>query len=55
MIEKERLCVVSFDEATIAQDWCYHTGSDTLHDPKHKVQCVMLRAGVPNVLALATP
>lgn len=43
MTERERLCVVSFDETTIAQDWCYDMGSDTLYDPKHKVQCVMLR------------
>ena len=35
MSQQERLCVISFDECSISQEWCYDMGVDTLYDPKH--------------------
>ena len=43
MEEYERVCIVSFDECSIAYEWCYDKGTDTLYDPKSKVQCVITR------------
>ena len=43
MAENDRLCVVSFDETTVSQDWSFDMGTDTLYSPKSKVQCVMIR------------
>lgn len=41
--EYDRLCVLSFDETAVAQDWSYDIGNDTLFDPKRSVQCAMIR------------
>ena len=43
MIEWDRLCVMSFDEMSVAYEWTYDKGTDTLYSPKSKVQCVMIR------------
>lgn len=43
MSQNDRLCVISFDETSLSQDWSYDMGTDTLYDPKSKLQCVMLR------------
>lgn len=43
MPDRDRLCVLSFDETSVSQDWCYDKGTDILYSPKKKVQCVMIR------------
>ena len=40
---RDRVCVFSFDECSIAKEYAYDKGTDTLYDPKSKVQCVMIR------------
>lgn len=43
MQDFERLCVLSFDETSVACDWTYDKGTDTIHEPKQRLQCAMLR------------
>lgn len=43
MSEYDRVCVLSFDEMSVAQQWSYDRGTDTIHSPKSKVQCAMIR------------
>ena len=39
----KRLCVLSFDKASVAYEWTYDKASDTLYAPKNRVQCAMIR------------
>lgn len=43
MSDFERLCVLSFDETSVASSWTYDKGTDNLCAPKSKLQCAMLR------------
>lgn len=43
MNQYQRLCVLSFDETSVAHEWTYDKGTDTLYGPKRYVQCAMLR------------
>ena len=43
MSEYDRLCVLSFDETAVAQEWSYDIKNDTLLGPKRSVQCAMIR------------
>ena len=43
MSVSDRVCILSFDECSIAREWSYDKGSDILYAPKRKVQCVMIR------------
>ena len=43
MTEPDRLCILSFDECSIAHAWSYDKGTDTLYSPKDRAQCVMIR------------
>lgn len=43
MSQHQRLCVLSFDETSVAREWTYDKGTDTLYGPKRRVQCAMLR------------
>lgn len=40
---EEKLTVVSIDEMSIAKEWSYDKGTDTLYKPHERVQIVMLR------------
>ena len=37
MSEPDRLCVLSFDETSVSQEWTYDKGADTLYGPKKKL------------------
>lgn len=39
----EKLTVISFDEMSIASQWSYDKGTDTLYKPHKSVQVIMLR------------
>lgn len=41
--EVEKISVISFDEMSIASEWSYDKGSDTLYKPYNNVQVIMLR------------
>lgn len=43
MTEPDRLCILSFDECSVAHAWSYDKGTDTLYSPKDRAQCVMIR------------
>lgn len=43
MTELERICVLSFDETSVAYEWSYDKATDTLYDPKERLQCAMIR------------
>ena len=43
MREEDRLCVLSFDECSVAHEWVYDKKTDTLIDPKNRAMCVMIR------------
>ena len=43
MTQIECVCVISFDEMSISKVWSYDKATDTLYEPKSKVQCVMIR------------
>lgn len=40
---RDRLCILSFDECVIQQEWCYDKGSDIIYGPKRTAQCIMIR------------
>lgn len=42
----EKLSVISVDEMSIANEWRYDEGTDTLYNPHERVQIVMLRGFV---------
>lgn len=43
MEERERVCIISFDETSLSNECNYDKGKDMICDPKKKVQCVILR------------
>lgn len=43
MTERDRVSVLSFDECSVAQEWCYDKASDHLYSPKKSVQCALVR------------
>lgn len=43
MTERERVCVLSFDECMVSKVWSYDKGTDVLCSPKNNIQFVMIR------------
>lgn len=43
MPERDRVCVLSFDECSISHEWSYDKSTDRLYAPKKYVQCAMIR------------
>lgn len=43
MTERDRVCVLSFDECMVSKEWSYDKSTDVIYSPKKNVQFVMIR------------
>lgn len=42
MTKQERLCVMSIDEYSVAHEWTYDKGTDSLLQPVNRAHCIMI-------------